>query len=224
MNIFDGLENRIAQAEEAELSCFKDAEKAEARYWDAYKTGSDVEHASILEKWAVAKASRAIDRTKELENLKKLAPVRNVEIAGFKEELHRIVESAAGVEASSEVACQLDEWAKKVNPAFSFVGWGDTHKGTQGFFPMFSVKVPKGKPDVSLLHAINIMARVIRRDIDYVVDFETVQEGVKQKRYPPILSVTGEAMHLGTVNYRVFRHKRPAPFRSLYSALHAVCR
>lgn len=224
MSIFDDIDEKISRSEALELLSFKESEKAEIRYWNAYKNGTpeEVEHASILEKWALAKSFSASSRTRALENIKMLEPVRNFDIEPLRESLNEILKEAEGNELSVFISARLDSWAKSISPAFSFVEWGDVKKGTQGFFPVFNIHFPKGKWTPEMMQKINIMARVLRRDIDYMVDFNTTKEGAGKKRHPFILSISGEGMHLAAANYSYFRHKRPKPFTPFRYALDKV--
>lgn len=224
MTIFEDLDERIASSEQEELLSFKKSEAAELRYWNAYKTGDAeaIEHASILEKWALSNSFRASERTRALESLKILEPAKNADIVSLKRVLDKILEEAAGEELSVFITQRLDDWAKEIDPAFSFAEWGDVKTGTQGFFPTFNIHFPRGKGTPEMMQKINILARALRRDIDYMVDFKTTKEGAGKKRHPFILSVSGEGMHLAAVNYSYFRHKRPKPFGPFHHAVSKV--
>jgi hypothetical protein len=212
MSIFENLDERIAKAEAEELLSFKEHAEAEDRYWKAYKSGEGVEHAAILEKWALARSAKLTRRSLGLESLKILEPAKDADIASLKASLSEILAESEGDELSVFTTTRLDEWAQSIDPAFSFAEWGDVNKGTQGFFPVFNIHFPKGKYTPEMIRKINIFARVLRRDIDYVVDFKTTKEGSGKKRIAYILSVSGEGMHLAAVNYPLFRHRRPLAF------------
>lgn len=223
MSIFDNLDERIVQAEAESEQLHQEYAIFEDLYWKAQKTGKDIEYATIRESWALSAAGRASARITALESLKILEAVKDADIASLKAELNEILHEAEGNELSVFITARLDDWAKSIDPAFSFVEWGDAKEGTQGFFPVFNIHFPRGKWTPEMMQKINIFSRALRRDIDYVVDFRTTKEGAGKKRSNYILSVTGEGMHLAAVNYLGrLRHKRPKAFNLFTYAISTV--
>lgn len=223
MSIFDNLDERIAQAHAEEEKFNQEYIYREGLYWEAQKSGVGKELAAIRERWALSDVSQASEKSHELEALKVIEPARYADIDSLKASLNEILRDAEGNENSAEIAERLNGWAKTIHPAFSFSQWGDAKTGTQGFFPEFHIHFPKGKWTPQMVQKINIFARALRRDFDYMVDFTTTKEGRKKNQHPQVLTVGGEWMHRAAVNYGGrLRHKWPKPLKRLTLAISEV--
>lgn len=223
MSIFDNLYERITEATSEAEEAYQEYGFFEDLYWKAQKTGQGIEYASIREGWVLKKAGQASDKLAALESIEILEPAKNADIDSLKASLNEILKEAEGNELSVFITTRLDEWAKSIDPAFSFSEWGDAKTGTQGFFPIFHIHFPRGKWTHEMMRNINILGRALRRDIDYMVDIYTTKEGAKKKQSRQTLTLSGEGMHLAAVNWSGrLRHKRPRPLGPFTHAISNV--